>query len=258
MSIEFFYFLVCILIPRLFSQWNEKTDFKYNVLFTVIIEAIILLPLITLSNIIIFTLFLLIYHTLLFCLERNGKDIFLKRIIEFSFIIIAGGFVFGIFLKNINFNETSIKVIKIIINHNALFLQYSSQSIKKAIIYLCGILILANEINNIIRYILGLIKAEPTIKEKEFKSSNDQKYKIDKQELNTGKIIGVIERILFFFFVITGNYTSIAFILTAKGFTRFKELDNKNFAEYVLIGTLLSSSLSIFWAYFIKEIIRAI
>ncbi len=83
-------------------------------------------------------------------------------------------------------------------------------------------------------------------------------HEIDKQELNRGKIIGVIERNLFFFFVMTGNYTSIAFILTAKGFTRFKELDDKNFAEYVLIGTLLSSALSIFWAFFIKEIINAI
>lgn len=257
MSIEYFYFLICILIPRLFTQWNEKTDFKYNVVFTVILEAFLLLPLIRLNNIIIFTVFLLIYHILLFCLEKNGKDIFLKRIIEFVFIIIAGGFVFGIFLQNINFNETSIKIIKTIINHNALFLQYSSQSIKKPIIYLFGILTLTNEINNIIRYILILIKIEPNVEEKN-KASEGQMHIIDKQELNRGKIIGVIERNLFFFFVMTGNYTSIAFILTAKGIVRFKELDNKNFAEYVLIGTLLSCALSIFWAYFIKELIKVI
>ena len=34
-------------------------------------------------------------------------------------------------------------------------------------------------------------------------------------------------------------------MLAAKGFTRFKELDDRDFAEYVLIGTLLSSSLAI-------------
>jgi len=55
--------------------------------------------------------------------------------------------------------------------------------------------------------------------------------------------------------VLTKNYGSIAFILAAKAFTRFRELENRDFAEYVLIGTLLSSSLSIFWAYFIRTLV---
>ena len=78
---------------------------------------------------------------------------------------------------------------------------------------------------------------------------------INKEQLNRGKIIGIIERSLFMFFIITNNYSSIGFILAAKGFTRFKELDNKEFAEYVLIGTLLSSSLSIFIGFIISSLI---
>jgi len=104
-----------------------------------------------------------------------------------------------------------------------------------------------NELNHFIRFILANIKAEPV-------TGNDIKEK-DQAELNRGKIIGLIERILFFFFVLTGNYGSIGFILTAKGITRFQELNNKDLAEYVLIGTLLSSSLSIFWAFLISGIL---
>ena len=108
---------------------------------------------------------------------------------------------------------------------------------------------LVNEWNNLIRYILGIIKTEPH-KNKELDP--------DDKELGKGKIIGIVERIMFFFFVITGNYASIGFILTAKGITRFKNLDKRDFAEYVLIGTLLSSAISIFWAYIIKLGINSI
>ena len=34
------------------------------------------------------------------------------------------------------------------------------------------------------------------------------------------------------------------FVLTAKAFTRFRELDSRDFAEYVLIGTLMSVGLA--------------
>ncbi|MDC7240994.1 MAG: hypothetical protein PQJ50_11605, partial [Spirochaetales bacterium] len=114
-------------------------------------------------------------------------------------------------------------------------------------LYLFGILITVQELNNIIRGVLRTIQAAPV--------KGDEVPQVDSEELKRGKIIGAIERILFFFFVMTGNYASIGFILAAKGFTRFRDLDDKNFAEYVLIGTLLSSSLSIFAAEFVKRVL---
>ena len=48
-----------------------------------------------------------------------------------------------------------------------------------------------------------------------------------------------------FYFILNGEISSIAFIVAAKGFTRFKELDDRLFAEYVLIGTLLSTLLAV-------------
>jgi hypothetical protein len=57
---------------------------------------------------------------------------------------------------------------------------------------------------------------------------------------NRGEWIGVFERIITLTFVLTGNYTAVAFALTAKSIARFKELDNKDFAEYYLLGTSVS------------------
>jgi hypothetical protein len=57
-------------------------------------------------------------------------------------------------------------------------------------------------------------------------------------EENVGEWIGILERVITLTFVLTGNFTAIAFVLTAKSIARFKELEqSKDFAEYYLLGT---------------------
>lgn len=57
---------------------------------------------------------------------------------------------------------------------------------------------------------------------------------------NAGELIGIVERLLILTFVLAGSYEAVAFAIAAKSIARFKELDNKNFAEYYLIGTSVS------------------
>ena len=62
-----------------------------------------------------------------------------------------------------------------------------------------------------------------------------------KRELrHAGLTIGVLERIFTLTFVLTGQYTAIALIFTAKSIARFEELKDRRFSEYYLIGTLSS------------------
>lgn len=63
-----------------------------------------------------------------------------------------------------------------------------------------------------------------------------------------GKYIGILERLFIFFFVITGRWEGIGFLLTAKSIFRFGDLTtNKDhkLTEYILIGTLLSFGIAI-------------
>ena len=60
------------------------------------------------------------------------------------------------------------------------------------------------------------------------------------QLIRAGKIIGMLERILVFILIYYSQYAAIGFLLTAKTVTRFKDLENRDIAEYYLIGTLLS------------------
>ena len=71
-------------------------------------------------------------------------------------------------------------------------------------------------------------------------SKND---KSDDSLQNAGNVIGILERLFVFYFVVNGNYEAIGFLLAAKSIFRFgdlKEAKDRKLTEYVLIGTLLS------------------
>jgi hypothetical protein len=60
-----------------------------------------------------------------------------------------------------------------------------------------------------------------------------------------GKYIGILERMLILTFVLNHSLTAVAFVFTAKSIARFNELDNREFAEYYLVGTLSSTALAV-------------
>lgn len=65
---------------------------------------------------------------------------------------------------------------------------------------------------------------------------------------NAGNWIGIIERLLVFIFIISGQFGAVGFLLAAKSVFRFGDLnreDNMKLTEYVLIGTLLSFGIAI-------------
>lgn len=104
-----------------------------------------------------------------------------------------------------------------------------------------GLLLSANEANLVIRAGFDWLDLKPRVRTTE----NAELAEIDVGEFNRGRVIGVLERVLLYAFVLLGQFGAIGFILAAKAFTRFKALENRSFAEYVLIGTLLSACLAL-------------
>ncbi len=56
-----------------------------------------------------------------------------------------------------------------------------------------------------------------------------------------GGLVGSIERLLIFVFVVHAAYNAISFVIAAKGIARFHEMTKSASSEYILIGTLLSA-----------------
>lgn len=62
----------------------------------------------------------------------------------------------------------------------------------------------------------------------------------DNDTLRAGRLIGTLERLLIVGFAVAGQLTAAALVISAKGLLRFRELDEKQHSEYVLVGSLLS------------------
>lgn len=58
--------------------------------------------------------------------------------------------------------------------------------------------------------------------------------------LRMGRTIGVLERALGLTFILLDAWTGLAGIVAAKSIARFKDLEQRAFAEYFLVGTLAS------------------
>ncbi|PYP17701.1 MAG: hypothetical protein DMD52_03905 [Gemmatimonadetes bacterium] len=64
-------------------------------------------------------------------------------------------------------------------------------------------------------------------------------------EISRGRAIGALERALALTLVLLGEYTAIGWIIAAKSLARFRALEDREFAEYFLIGTLASLLLAL-------------
>ncbi|NHM07974.1 DUF3307 domain-containing protein [Flavobacterium sp. CYK-4] len=75
---------------------------------------------------------------------------------------------------------------------------------------------------------------------------------------NAGNYIGILERLFVFFFMITGHFEAIGFLLAAKSIFRFgdlKEAKDRKLTEYVLIGTLLSFGIAMLTGFLTEFIL---
>lgn len=64
----------------------------------------------------------------------------------------------------------------------------------------------------------------------------------DEKSNHAGRFIGTIERIIMFILIALGQFAAIGLVLTAKSIARYDRISKeKDFAEYYLLGTLVST-----------------
>jgi hypothetical protein len=71
-----------------------------------------------------------------------------------------------------------------------------------------------------------------------------------------GRIIGKLERIIISFLIFNNQFGTIGFVLTAKSIARYKQLEDKIFAERYLVGTLASALISIITTIILKQYLQ--
>jgi len=185
---------------------------------------------------------LLIQHPLINYVEQSGQRLNSNRLLLLLLNIIVIGALSGPYF---NWSPSELlTAIRDYVEQN-LLLNASTVDWLKVEVALFGLLLALNESNIVIRWLLNVFNLEPL-------SGGDNEQYIDQQEYNTGRVIGFLERVFYFVFILLNQYAAIGFLLTAKGVTRFQEFNkNRTFAEYVLIGTLLSALLAMVSGYIV-------
>ncbi len=120
----------------------------------------------------------------------------------------------------------------------------SHERIAAICILVSGFLFAGQGGTHIVRGILDKVGTVPRSRESASTASGEEG-KLDTAEYNRGRVIGNLERWLLLVTIILGSYAALGFLLAAKGLIRIKELENRDFAEYFLIGTLSSVAVAL-------------
>jgi hypothetical protein len=231
----FFYILLVIMASRLYSLFRDESLSVSGLFLIMGIQLLFLLVFSIKLTLILLVISLFAIDIIQFAAEKKAVYINIYRFISFLFLSITA-LIFGSGAVDLSVNANLVAGIQnLIMNFNP----FAGLNISglQVIIILTGLFFLLNESNFLIRLVFELSGKVPVTKDTR---------ELDKKELNAGRIIGILERIIIFFFIIIGQYAAVGFVIAAKGVVRYKELENRNFAEYFLIGTLLSSLLSMF------------
>ncbi|GAP21809.1 hypothetical protein LTAR_02026 [Leptolinea tardivitalis] len=185
-------------------------------------------------------------------------DVRLKQSDLFRFIfLILYAVLFSIFFSpriSLNFNTQFLDQIRDWMKYSSIFSVVPKFGIYKLSLILFGLLLVSNEVNLLIRscfHTFGLISTKTSPRETKYLLKP-----VDTKELNAGRVIGILERIIMYSMILGGSAGSIGFVLAAKAFTRFRELDERAFAEYILVGTLLSTFFAVMVAYFVQVFLQ--
>lgn len=246
--LQFYFLLNTITFSRLFYGFkNEAVSGKR--LFFILLFQITMIFFFQPGLAFFILLFLIVAGAfLVYVLERELRNLNASRILTFIFYL----FIIGIITSpsaGMVFNAGLIKFLSGLKEYFSLMNLFANVDWFKVNVISAAVLFLLNESNYFIRFFFELFRLT------HFQFVSGDVFEIDSREYNAGRIIGMLERMLIFFFVLSNQYAAIGFIIAAKGFTRFKELDNKSFAEYVLIGTFLSSLTAIILALLVKNIL---
>lgn len=167
---------------------------------------------------------------------RSGAQAFLARTI----IFLVNGFLLVIVVGNpawvSGFGPWVASFFTRLGASNVLAGSLDRTSLHRFMVYAAGICITSFELNNPIALFLKRTRLMP----QSTLAAADQPSIAASDEPARGRVIGVMERAIVFVLAVTGNLSSLGLVLAAKAFARFRQLDDRDFAEYVLIGTLVS------------------
>ena len=233
------FYLNIILLPRMFFYFNEK-PLNRNRNMVLLLSRLFVLVAFRIDIWTILSLVIILLADLyIIQKEKNGNVSFPGRTFSLCVYLIIG-IIAGSRAINLRIDDNVflfLEYFKEIFNPMSFMDKVTGIQFNYALL---GVIILTTESNIFIKYVFEKLK----IYEKG----------IDEAKISAGRIIGLLERYFIYLFVLLGSYEIIIFIVAMKGLARYNETKDKSFAEYFLIGSLLSIFISVIISLLIKLI----
>jgi hypothetical protein len=241
MDLRFCFLLNAILASRLVFTFTDTPVSRKQTVFMIVLQSVALLAYELRPILALLAGVLLLVNILFHLLESRLKE----RTTGVRLLsLLAQIFVLGFFLApwlGVQFRAALPDLLTLIAYNFAPGALATNVDWLTFNVTLLGLLLVTNEVNILIRYLFKAFQLAPVT---EGGTEKGLITIVNTREYNAGRVIGILERLLIYHLVLNAQFGAIGFILAAKSFTRFKELEKREFAEYVLVGTLLSALLA--------------
>ncbi|MGX6977873.1 DUF3307 domain-containing protein [Vagococcus elongatus] len=179
----------------------------------------------------------------------------LDQLIHLTIIVLVVTWIFGIKFNFYHFFDAFIQ--------KEIQLPFSTQILLTIIVILLSVFFVGYLIASVLSYFKPDNEIREKIKMEECRQQDERPHIIEKVTIKkatyvtdspekAGMWIGILERLLILILCLADSITGISFIIAMKALTRFKQFDDKSFAEYYLIGSMLSIMFSLMLGYFLR------
>lgn len=220
------------------TKWaqNKMIDFKYLISHSVVYALVFLgglFPFIKLSNFILPYIIIIVSHFLIDWIRKFVHKKFDRQDINFiAFMIdqILHVMIIVILFYNFDLDANTTSLYRMI---------QQWPYFNRLIVYLLNFVIIWDPVAVFIKKLFTYV----------FDDHNGEQEK----EPQAGRIIGKLERFIVVILLLCDQFGAIGFVLTAKSISRYKQLENKDFAEKYLVGTLTSVSFAFITTIILKQ-----
>ena len=232
--LPFLWILNAVLISRLCFFGSEKPLSRRRAIIKASIELAAVFALFHLHwSLVLAAIVLLLANALVAVLDtKTNKAALAPRAVTFVAVVAVLAVCFAP-AHEVRFWAWLVAAIGFLQQHVVAFGEIGPAQWAKALLASAGLVACLTEVNMVVRLVVGKLSEKPSDPE-------EGMVLISAKQIRRGRIIGMLERVVVYFFVLNGAYAGIAFVMAAKGFARFRELNDRDFAEYFLIGTLAS------------------
>lgn len=205
-------------------------------------------------------------------LERSGPRLFLGGIMAGAVWLLANGRVWLAKSKRLSSYsaewEIAVNVIVVTVAGSIvagfdlsvvspmIVIPSSKGRVAAAFVVLSAALFVGAGGTRIVRGVLDKVHALPPVSKTDGVSYTHEG--VDEPEYNRGKIIGKLERLLMLVILGMGEFEGLGFLIAAKGLIRARDFEDRDFAEYFIIGSLMSVLVAILVSLPLRTILIAL